>query len=65
MSNEITGKAASIGNMCISPKEFKGRLGCFKQYCPVSLQIHDEFVDCSNMKSLKFAAEFRGFLHLI
>ena len=54
------GKAASIADMCITPKEFEVRLGDFGQYCPVSLALRGELVDCSNTPSLKLAAEFRG-----
>ena len=46
--------------MCITPKEFVSRLGDFKQYCPVSLALRGELVDCSVTSSLKHAAEFRG-----
>ena len=46
--------------MCITPKEFESRLGEFKQYCPVSLALRGELVDCSVTPSLKMAAEFRG-----
>ena len=54
------GYAASIADMCITPKEFEARLGDFKQYCPVSLALRGELVDCSVTPSLKLAAEFRG-----
>ncbi|XP_041351641.1 adenylate kinase 9-like isoform X3 [Gigantopelta aegis] len=54
------GKASSIANMCITPKEFCQRLGDFGQYCPVSLALRGELVDCSTSPSLEFAAEFRG-----
>lgn len=46
--------------MCITPKEFVQRLGDFGQYCPVSLALKGELVDCSGMISLKYAAEYRG-----
>ncbi|KFP37246.1 Adenylate kinase 9, partial [Chlamydotis macqueenii] len=54
------GKAASIADLCITPKELQYRLGEFGQYCPVSLAEKGELVDCSEMSSLRFAAEFRG-----
>ena len=54
------GRAASIADMCITPKEFESRLGAFKQYCPVSLALRGELVDCSVTSSLKYAVEFRG-----
>ncbi|XP_032861593.2 adenylate kinase 9 isoform X3 [Tyto alba] len=54
------GKAASIADLCITPKELQYRLGEFGQYCPVSLAEKGELVDCSVTSSLQFAAEFRG-----
>eukprot|EP00057_Strongylocentrotus_purpuratus_P026855 XP_011681329.1 PREDICTED: adenylate kinase 9 [Strongylocentrotus purpuratus] len=54
------GKAASIANMCITPKEFFSRLGDFGQYCPVSLAKDGELVDCAGQVNLDNAAEFRG-----
>lgn len=56
----LTGKAASIADMCITPSELLSRLGEFGQYCPVSLAEREELIDCSDSPSLKFAAEFRG-----
>lgn len=56
----IVGKAVSISNLCITPKEFLSRLGDFGQYCPVSLARTGELVDCSTARSLDLAAEFRG-----
>ncbi|KAI8520846.1 adenylate kinase [Branchiostoma belcheri] len=41
------GKAASIADMCVTPSECKARLGDFGEYCPVSLAITGELVDCS------------------
>ncbi|XP_043531266.1 adenylate kinase 9 [Chiloscyllium plagiosum] len=57
------GKAACIIGLCITPKELKSRFGAFQQYCPVSLQLHGELVDCSIDPSLEFAAEFRGYYY--
>uniref|UniRef100_A0A8C4TXD1 Adenylate kinase 9 n=1 Tax=Falco tinnunculus TaxID=100819 RepID=A0A8C4TXD1_FALTI len=54
------GKAASIADLCITPKELQYRLGEFGQYCPVSLAEKGELVDCSVTSSLQFAAEFQG-----
>ncbi|XP_055490932.1 adenylate kinase 9 isoform X2 [Leucoraja erinacea] len=54
------GKAASIAGLCITPYELQSRLGPFKQYCTVSLQLKGELHDCSVDPSLEFAAEFRG-----
>lgn len=56
----LTGKAASIADLCITPEELQYRLGEFGQYCPVSLAEKGELVDCSVTSSLQFAAEFRG-----
>lgn len=55
-----SGNAASVFDMCITPKEFAGRLSEFGQYCPVSLAEKGELVDCSTSKSLQFAAEYRS-----
>ncbi|TRY98900.1 hypothetical protein DNTS_026558 [Danionella cerebrum] len=54
------GQAACINRMCITPKELESRLGEFAQYCPVSLALRHELVDCSDDSSLELAAEFRG-----
>merc|ERR1719204_1221915 len=55
----VQGKAASVADMCIRPSEFKGRIGDFGEYCPVSL-ARGELVDCSTRRELTYAAEFRG-----
>ena len=55
----ILGKAASIADMCITPSEFSQRLGDYQEYCPVSLQLDGELVDCSSKVSLKYAAEYK------
>lgn len=54
------GKAASIADMCITPTEFLQRVGDYDQYCPVSLALRGELVDCSTNNTLEFAVEFRG-----
>ena len=54
-----TGKAASIANMCITPSEFAQHLGDYYEYCPVSLELDGELVDCSNEPSLKYAVEYK------
>ena len=56
----LSGKAASIANMCITPHEFEVRLGDYEQYCPVSLALRGELIDCSKSVSLKYAVEYRG-----
>lgn len=45
--------------MCITPSEFDQRLGDYQQYCPVSLELDGELVDCSSETSLKHAAEYK------
>uniref|UniRef100_A0A8C3U4C0 Adenylate kinase 9 n=1 Tax=Catharus ustulatus TaxID=91951 RepID=A0A8C3U4C0_CATUS len=54
------GKAASIADLCITPKELQNHLGECGQYCPVSLAEKGELIDCSVTPSLEFAAEFQG-----
>ncbi|KAH3738545.1 hypothetical protein DPMN_045182 [Dreissena polymorpha] len=54
------GKAASIADMCITPSDFLQRVGDYEQYCPVSLALRGELLDCSTNKTLEFAVEFRG-----
>ena len=56
----VSGKAASIADMCITPTEFLQRMGDYNQYCPVSLALRGELVDCSTNITLDFAVEFRG-----
>lgn len=53
------GKAASINGLCITPAEFKARLGEYGHYCPVSLTDRGELVDCSSQPTLQWAAEYR------
>lgn len=60
MNTLITGKAACIDKLCITPDELIARLGEFGQFCPVSLAESYELNDCSTTNSLEFAAEFRG-----
>ena len=60
----LSGKAASIADMCIMPNEFKARLSDCGQYCPISL-ANSELVDCSSYNRLTFAAEFQGNLRLL
>ena len=55
----ITGRAASIADLCISPKDFQEQLGEFSHYCPVSLATKGELVDCSGQTSLQLAAGYR------
>lgn len=45
--------------MCITPAEFVQRLGEYQEYCPVSLELDGELVDCSGETSLSLAAEYK------
>ena len=45
--------------MCITPSEFTQRLGDYQEYCPVSLQLDGELVNCSSEASLKYAVEYK------
>lgn len=56
----LTGQAACINRLCITPQELQSRLGEFGHYCPVSLALHRHLVDCSHNTSLELAAEFKG-----
>jgi hypothetical protein len=53
-------KAASIADLCILPQELLLRLGEYEQYCPVSLTLRDELVDCSADTRTDYVAEYRG-----
>nr|XP_023692139.1 adenylate kinase 9 isoform X1 [Paramormyrops kingsleyae] len=54
------GQAACIDRLLVTPTELQARLGEFGQYCPVSLALRAELVDCSHSASLKLVAEFQG-----
>lgn len=54
------GKAASINSLCVTPQEFKDRLGSFKEYCPVSLVERGELVDCKLQPTLQYAVEYQA-----
>ena len=58
-----SGKAASIVDLCITQQEFRSRLADFQQYCPVSLALKGQLVNCAQPASLRYAAEFRGKQH--
>lgn len=53
-------KAASIADLCILPQELLLRLGEYEHYCPVSLTLRDELVDCSGDTKTDHVAEYRG-----
>ncbi|XP_069370668.1 adenylate kinase 9 [Paralichthys olivaceus] len=60
LERTLSGQAACINRMCITPKELQQRLGEFGQYCPVCLALHYHLVDCSENVSLNHAAEYQG-----
>jgi adenylate/nucleoside-diphosphate kinase len=39
------------------------RLGDFGQYCPVSLALYDELVNCAHEPSMDFVAEYQGYYY--
>ena len=53
-------QAASIADLCILPQELLSRLGLFEHFCPVSLILRDELVDCSATTRTDYVAEYRG-----
>ena len=53
-------KAASIADLCILPQELLNRLGEYEHFCPVSLALRDELVDCSATSRTDYVAEYRG-----
>lgn len=54
------GKAASIAQLCVTYEEMLNRLREYGQYCPVSLVLYDELVDCSSNKTMDHVAEYQG-----
>ncbi len=55
----VIGKAASMNGLCVTPSKFQSALGEFQEFCPVNLALQRKLIDCSAVKSLKFAAEYR------
>ncbi|CAK8685690.1 unnamed protein product [Clavelina lepadiformis] len=53
-------RAAKLFELCISTTEFEVRRGSYGQYCPISLNLYGELVDCSFDSNLEFAVEFRS-----
>ncbi|CAG5120479.1 unnamed protein product, partial [Candidula unifasciata] len=53
------GRSAGIYGLCITPKEYRARLGEYEEYCPVSLADKDELIDCSFNQTLEYAAEYK------
>ena len=41
----------------------KARLGDFGQYCPVSLALQGDLVDCGECRDMDFVAEFQGYYY--
>lgn len=39
------------------------RLGDFGQYCPVSLALRNELVDCSHIRHMDFVAEYQAYYY--
>ncbi|XP_034999516.2 adenylate kinase 9 [Hippoglossus stenolepis] len=60
LERTLSGKAACINRMCITPQELQHRLGEFGRYCPVCLALYKHLVDCSEFVCLTHAAEYRG-----
>jgi len=58
----IIGDAASINGLCMTPSKFQAGLGEFREFCPVNLALHEKLIDCSTIRHLKYAAEYR-YLH--
>lgn len=60
LKRTTSGKAASMNGLCVTPSKFQSALGEFQEFCPVNLALQRKLIDCSAVKSLKFAAEYRG-----
>jgi adenylate/nucleoside-diphosphate kinase len=56
-------QAACIADLCVTYNEMANRLGDFGQYCPVSLALNNELVDCSEVRSMDFVAEYQGYYY--
>ena len=56
-------KAASIADLCVTFDEMVNRLGNYGQYCPVSLALKEDLVDCSKNLTMDFVAEYQGFYY--
>lgn len=54
----MTGHAASLNGLCVTPNEFHSKVGEFAEYCPVSLARNGELVDCKTLP-ISLAAEYR------
>ena len=56
-------RAASIANLCVTYNEMVNRLGDFAQYCPVSLALYNDLVDCTEVRTMDFVAEYQGYYY--
>ncbi len=56
-------QAASVAGLCVTYDEMKARTGDFGQFCPVSLALDDQLVDCSAYRNMDFVAEFQGYYY--
>ena len=56
-------KAACISKLCVTHEEMCSRLGDFGQYCPVSLALYEELVNCADQTSMDFVAEYQGYYY--
>lgn len=56
-------QAASIADLCVTYDEMCSRLGEFGQYCPVSLALANELVDCSSVRHMDFVAEYQAYYY--
>ena len=55
---QLSGKAASVSSMCLTPDTFAAHMGEFESYCPVSLCLRRELVDCSRDDQFTCVAEY-------
>ncbi|CAF2709550.1 unnamed protein product [Rotaria sp. Silwood2] len=60
LERKLLNQAAGIADLCISPQELLNRLGEHEHYCPVSLTLRDELVDCSATITTDYVAEYQG-----
>jgi adenylate/nucleoside-diphosphate kinase len=57
------GKAACIARLCVTREEMLNRMGTFGQYCPVSLALRGELVDCSAARKMDYVAEYQAYYY--
>jgi adenylate/nucleoside-diphosphate kinase len=56
-------QAASIADLCVTYNEMVNRLGDFGQYCPVSLAVYSDLVDCSEVRPMNNVCEYQGYYY--